>query len=304
MNLDSLRARAQLLQKIRAYFAEHQVIEADVPALAAYSVTDVNLQALKTEWQGKAMYLQTSPEFYLKRLLSAGLGDIYYLGKAYRHDDSAARHQPEFTMLEWYRLGFDDDSLINDVAALLGDIGVSEPISVRYYRDLFMAHTGLDPHSASDQSLQQFCLERYDLNWQQAPRSVWLELIFSFEIEPALSAPTIVKDFPQCQAALAKVTTDQQGAAVAKRFELYWQGLEIANGYWELTDASEQQKRFALDNQLRREQHLPEITPDPDFLAAIAAGLPECAGVALGVDRLLMCLLGKSHIRDVVAFTH
>lgn len=304
MNLETLHARAQLLRKIRDYFTETRVLEADVPALAAYSVTDVNLRALETRWQGKTLYLQTSPEFYLKRLLAAGFGDVYYLGKAYRDDDSAARHQPEFTMLEWYRLGFDDNLLINDVKALLNHIGLTEPLEVCDYRDVFFAKTGLDPHSACDQSLQQYCQNRYELSWDEAPRSTWLELIFSFEIEPTLQAPTIVKNFPRCQAALAKVAKDKAGELVAKRFELYWQGLEIANGYWELTDANEQRQRFMDDNRIRREQGLPEIKPDPEFLAAIENGLPECAGVALGVDRLLMCLLGANHIRDVIAFSH
>ena len=304
MNLETLYVRAQLLRKIRDYFAEARVLEADVPALAAYSVTDVNLRALDTRWQDKTLYLQTSPEFYLKRLLAAGFGDVYYLGKAYRDDDSAARHQPEFTMLEWYRLGFDDNLLINDVKALLNHIGLAEPLEVCDYRDVFFAKTGLDPHSASEQNLQQYCQDRYELNWDDALRSTWLELIFSFEIEPTLQAPTIVKNFPRCQAALAKVAKDEAGELVAKRFELYWQGLEIANGYWELTDANEQRQRFMDDNRIRLEQGLPEIKPDPDFLAAIEKGLPECAGIALGVDRLLMCLLGKKHIRDVLAFTH
>lgn len=304
MNLENLRARAQLLHKLRHYFADAQVLEADVPALAAYSVTDVNLRALATCWQGKTLYLQTSPEFYLKRLLANGFGDIYYLGKAYRNDDSAARHQPEFTMLEWYRLGFDDNQLIADVKSLLKYVGVDEPLQVCNYRDIFFSKTGLDPHLACDKSLQQYCQKRYDLNWDDAPRSTWLELIFSFDIEPTFQSPTIVKDFPLCQAALAKVANDELGEPVAKRFELYWQGLEIANGYWELTDAKEQKRRFIEDNHARREQGLPEIKPDPDFLAAIEKGLPECAGIALGVDRLLMCLLGKTHIREVLAFTH
>lgn len=304
MNLDSLKARAQLLQNIRTYFSNQCVLEADVPALSPYSVTDVNLRALHADWQGKKLYLQTSPEFYLKRLLSAGLGDLYYLGKAYRDDDSAARHQPEFTMLEWYRLGFNDDTLINDIEQLLKFIGVPSPLTVTTYRDIFISATGFDPHSVDDASLREYCLARYELNWQDAPRSMWLELIFSFEIEPNIQALTIVKDFPLCQAALAKVAKDQQGVAVAKRFELYWRGIELANGYWELTDASEQAARFANDNAYRAEQGLPIITPDPDFLAAIEQGLPECAGVALGVDRLLMCMLEKRHIHDVLAFPH
>lgn len=275
-----------------------------MPALGAYSVTDVNLQALTTQWQGKTLYMQTSPEFYLKRLIAGGSGDIYYLGKAYRNDDSAARHQPEFTMLEWYRLGFDDGALIEDVENLLKHIGVNQSVVVCDYKDAFIEKTGLNPHAASVQQLREYCQSRYELNWADAPRSTWLELIFSYEIEPSLIAPTIIKNFPKCQAALAKVANDDNGSLVAKRFELYWQGLEIANGYWELTDPKEQKQRFMDDNHARREQGLPEITPDPDFLAAIETGLPECAGIALGVDRLLMCLLSKTHIRDVTAFVH
>lgn len=305
--INTLKARAQVLAAIRAYFLQHNVTEVDVPALGRFSVTDVHLAALAVEVGDSTQYLQTSPEFYMKRLLAAGMGDIYSLGKAYRADESGSRHRPEFTMLEWYRCGFDDAALMADIAGLLQAVGVSQTIKQVAYGEVFERITGLNPHTAGEQgddSLAQYALQHFDAAWPNTPKSTWLDLIFSQHIEPTFLKPTLVFDFPACQCALAKIANNSAGQKVAKRFELYWQGLELANGYWELTCAQEQRARFEQDNTIRITQGLQPITPDPHFIAAMEHGLPECAGVALGIDRLLMCLLQEKDIAAVMPFAH
>ena len=301
-SIENLQKRAEVLAKIRDYFAGQGVMEVEVPALAAHSVTDVHLAALQVDVLGKTQYLQTSPEFYLKRLLASGSGDIYNLAKAYRADQPSPKHLPEFTMLEWYRLGFDDRQLMQDVKGLLVVVGVKEAVTEITHGTLFEQTTGLNPHIVDTQELADYCANHFGANWPNTPRSTWLDMIFSHQIEPKLQAPTLVYHFPACQCALAKLGKNEKGETIAHRFELYWKGLELANGYWELTCPKEQAERFELDNQERAKQSLPPITPDPYLLAALDTGLPECAGVALGVDRLLMGGLGESEIKGVVSF--
>ena len=301
-SLEALAQRAELLASLRGYFRSQRVMEVDIPVLAEHSVTDVHLAALSVTVHGETQYLQTSPEYYLKRLLAAGSGPIYSLGKAFRADDHGTRHRTEFTMLEWYRLGFDDGELRQDVKRLLRNVGVKQAVQEISYSELFMAKTGLNPHVCSDRELADYCLRHFAADWPNTPRSTWLDLIFSSHIEPYLNDPILVYDFPACQCALAKLATNGQGESVAKRFELYWQGIELANGYWELTDVAEQKRRFEYDNQQRQEQGQEPMAIDPYFVAALESGLPECSGIALGVDRLLMCLLKTKNIADVVAF--
>ena len=301
-SIEGIKARARLLAAIRAYFTQHKVTEVDVPALGHFSVTDVHLAALAVNVGTQKQYLQTSPEFFMKRLLAAGSGDIYSLAKAYRADESGARHRPEFTMLEWYRCGFNDAALMDDIQALLQAVGVNQPIKKVAYGDIFKEITGLNPHTVSEQALAQYAKSHFNAAWPNTPKSTWLDLIFSQHIEPTLLEPIFVFDFPQCQCALPKIATNSQGEKVAKRFELYWRGIELANGYWELTCATEQRARFKHDNAIRLAQGLKAIEPDPLFLAAIDYGLPECAGVALGIDRLLMCIFNKVDIAEVMTF--
>lgn len=301
--LTSLRERARVLSAIRAFFADREVLEVDVPVLGTCTVTDPHLQAISADIAGVRHFLQTSPEYYMKRLLAAGAGSCYYLGKAFRQDERGRRHRPEFTMLEWYRTGFDDADLRREVLQLLATLSQhAVPAQERSYGELFQSFLGLNPHTASVAQLAQVAASRLGIHWDDSDKSLWLDLLFSHCIEPHLDNIVLVYDYPACQCALAKVVEGEQGQSVAKRFELFWDGVELANGYWELTDAREQEKRFAHDNKVRQQLGLPEVMADRQLLAALEAGLPECAGVAMGVDRLLMCLLGANSIDDVVPF--
>lgn len=298
-----LQARAQLLRKVRDYFFRHQVMEVDVPALSQYTVTDLHLQGLSVMVNGAQHYLQTSPEFYMKRLLAQNSGSIYSMAKAYRADEAGKKHQPEFTMLEWYRLGFDDTALMADLESLLQYLGCNSVAERVAYRDIFLRYTGINPALASIDELARYAKENLAITWDDDSISTWLDVIFSFCIEPHLQPLTIVYDFPASQCALAKLDINDHGEKVAKRFELYWQGVELANGYWELTCPVEQKRRFEDDNRAREKRGLAKIPIDPHLMSALEAGLPECAGIALGIDRLLMCLQAVDDIRDVSIFS-
>ena len=299
-----LQARAALMHKVRDYFFRHQVMEVDVPALSKYTVTDVHLGGLPVSVNGAQHFLQTSPEYYMKQLLAKGSGSIFNLAKAYRADEVGKKHQPEFTMLEWYRVGFDDSALMTDLELLLQALGCKSVVERVAYRDVFMRYTGINPMIADLAELSCYAQKNLGVSWDDDSVNTWLDVIFSLCVEPNLCAPTIVYDFPAQQCALAKLAKNTQGEKVAKRFELYWQGIELANGYWELTCPIEQRQRFECDNYLRVQKGLPEIPINPDLMAALDSGLPECAGVALGVDRLLMCLLDVDDIRNVSVFNY
>lgn len=301
--LGTLRKRAELLSEIRRFFSERRVLEVDVPLVGSSTVTDVYMQVARAQVTGRDCFLQTSPEYFMKRLLAAGSGDIYYLGKAVRDDDVGRRHNPEFTMLEWYRLGLDDHKLMLEVAELIAALGVTTPCAFKRYQDLFKQATGLNPHLCRDDELRVKAQELVDISWKDADRATWLDLLFTHTVEPSLSAPTFVYDYPVAQSALARVETNEDQISVAKRFELYWQGVELANGYWELIDPDVQRQRFNADLEARSSQGLEIPEVDQKFLSAIEAGLPECAGVALGVDRLLMVLGGYKCIDEVMAFS-
>lgn len=299
-SLDHLQKRAQLLQQLRAFFCVRQIMEVDVPALGQRTVTDVHLEPLQVPGAG---YLQTSPEYYMKRLLAAGSGSIYYLGKAYRRDESGRRHRAEFTLLEWYSVSFDDHQLMAQMVELFALVAPDVAIHRHSYGEVFQARLGVCPYRSSVAELQAVIASRVELNSPLDSKSACLDLLFSFCVEPHLG-PGIyfIYDYPAEQCALARLATNAQGLSVAKRFEVYWDGMELANGYWELLSADEQRRRFESDQRIRAAQGLdvPEI--DQRFLAALEAGLPDCAGVALGVDRLLMCLLGANDIRKVMPF--
>jgi lysyl-tRNA synthetase class 2 len=310
--LANLRARAALIARIRAFFAARGVLEVETPALAGAAVTDPHLASLRARYTGpgfpggRDLYLQTSPEFAMKRLLAAGSGPIYQLGKAFRDGEAGRLHNPEFTLLEWYRPGFDLPALMDEVEALAADLLGSGPrFERRTYRELFRHHLQIDPFTASIAELRD-CARRNgvarsgELPLQEI--DAWLDLLLTHCIEPQLGrdAPCFVHDYPPSQAALARVRAEDP--PVAERFELYIRGVEIANGFRELTDAAEQRVRFERDRARRREAGLPDVRPDELVLAALAHGLPDCAGVALGVDRLVMIVLGAKSIAEVIAF--
>ena len=301
-----LRARAELLGKIRHFFNNRNAYEVDVPVLGASAVTDLHIASIEARCNGGSYFLQSSPEYFMKRLLVAGSGDIYCLGKAFRDGEAGRRHNPEFTLLEWYRIGWDDHRLMDEVSELFCHL-LPAPLPVQKisYGELFQQHTGLNPHSCELQKLRVLAAEVTGQRDFNEPRSTCLDAIFSFAIEPKLpDGLVLVHDYPSCQAALARIEKNAGGELVARRFEAFLNGMELANGYWELTCAEEQAQRFDSDRQQRRDAGKVDRQADSKLLAALQSGLPECAGVALGVDRLLMQLLGKSSIAEVMAFPH
>ncbi len=307
---DLLQARARLNRTIRAFFDARGVYEVETPLLSHTIGTDPNLHSVAAAYQAhpqaplQTLYLQTSPEFAMKRLLAAGSGPIYQLCKAVRNGERGAKHNPEFTMLEWYRPGFSLTQLMDEVEALV--VAVLGPVTCERvtYGELFQRHLGVDPHAATGEQLQEVVQRHIELHQSERHRDTLLELLYGHVIEPALQTPTLIRDYPASQAALARIATDAQGQEIALRFELVIKGMEIANGYDELSDAAEQQKRFNADQALRRQRGLPEYPADQRLLAALRHGLPACAGVALGVDRLLMLQTGARNIGDVLSFPH
>ena len=304
---DVLKSRAQLLAYVRGFFAQRQVLEVETPVLGRHGVTDVNLDGIPASVNAPGItsgWLQTSPEYHMKRLLAAGSGSIFQVARVFRNGERGRRHNPEFSMLEWYREGFDDRQLMAEVADLVcGWLGCKRPL-VLAYRDAVQAYAGFDPMKVSDRDLARYCeqwLEPEQLAGMG--RDACLDLVMSFVVEPKLGvdAPVFLTRYPASQAALARVS-DDDGFAVAHRFELYINGLELCNGYWELTDPQEQRQRFEADNRQRRAAGKPEMAVDQAFLDALDAGLPESSGVALGLDRLLMLKVGAASIEEVLAF--
>lgn len=302
-SLDNLRARAQLYQKLRGFFAARSVMEVEAPVMGAAAVTDPYIDSVTAQCAGRSYYLQTSPEFAMKRLLAAGCGPIYSLGKVFRNGESGRRHNPEFTLLEWYRPGFDDHQLMQELADLIVSLMPGLNIEKYSYREWFQRHLGIDPHTASAEELEAVARHHIETGIVSGDRDLWLDLLVSHLLEPKLgSGLTFIYDYPSSQAALARLATDGLGQKVARRFEAFLNGMELANGYWELTDGREQRQRFAADLVKRERENLPRYPSDEKLVAALDAGLPDTAGVALGVDRLLMCMVGAGTIGEVVPF--
>lgn len=305
--LENLRRRAALLADIRRFFSERQVLEMDVPILSRRATSDPHIDSITANCSGEPAYMATSPEFGLKRLVAAGIGDCYYLGKAFRNGEAGGRHNPEFSMLEWYRVGWDDHRLMIEVGELLSWVLRIPQVHSYSYRALFLQHVGLDPHRASFAELKDAVARVLELSFEPAGRDECLDLLMSHHIEPQMDGDggdriTLVYDFPATQAALARVEEDELGVPVARRFEAYVKGMELANGYWELTDAPEQQRRFEADHRFREAQGKPVYPFEERLVQALEAGLPNCAGVALGFDRLLMLACGARRIDEVIAF--
>jgi lysyl-tRNA synthetase class 2 len=309
--IEALTLRARQYSLIRQFFAERNVLEVDTPILSAGANTDPNIASFTTRFSGHAdsgareRWLRTSSEFAQKRLLAAGIGDCYELGRVFRNGEAGRRHNPEFTMLEWYRVDWDQHRLMTEVVdlvqAALGLVGKSSNLHKSTYRDLFVTTLGIDPLSADEAQLQTaFGDLRVDA--QGLSRDDWLDLLLTHRIQPHFPGDriTLVCDYPMSQCALAKIRHDDP--PVAERFEVYLGQHELANGYHELTDAAEQRARFIRDNARRRERGLPELPLDENLLAAMERGLPECSGVALGIERLLMAMADSEDIRDVLAF--
>jgi len=312
-DLSMLRARARLLAQLRDFFAERDVLEVDTPVLSQHGVSDPHIDSIAAEFVpdgasvGDTMYLMSSPEYAMKRLLADGSGCIYQLAKAFRNGEAGRRHNPEFTMLEWYRVGFDLEQLMAEVAQLLDLLLLPALPDLDWqflsYEQAFVQTLGVNPTLMSTAELQTLAQQHVDLSMPEAtPRDTWLDLLMSHCVEPALPPACFIFNYPASQSALARVAMDDNGHQVARRFEVYVQGLELANGYHELTDAKEQAKRFAEDNQARLEMDKVEMTADLRLVAALENGLPDCSGVAMGLERILMLAHGKQDIAEVLAF--
>ena len=306
----SLQLRARLYSLIRGFFAERQVLEVETPILSAAGNTDPNIASFRTTFSGhvdagaRERWLRTSPEFPLKRLLAAGVSDCYELGRVFRDGEAGGRHNPEFTMLEWYRVGWDHRRLMQETIALveaaLAMVGRRGEVLVESYRQLFLDELGIDPLHAPVDALRaplaDFAIEPSGLT-----RDDWLDLLITHRLQPAFPRErvTVIHDYPATQCALARIRPGDP--PLAERFELYLGPYELANGYHELNDAAEQRGRFTRDNAVRGERGLPPVPLDENLLRTLDA-MPDCAGVALGVERLLMCLAGSDAIADVLAF--
>lgn len=307
----TLRERARLIAALRAFFAERGVLEVETPVLGHGGSSDVHLASLSTQATTPAgretLWLQTSPEFHMKRLLAAGSGPIFQLARSFRDGEVGRRHNIEFTMLEWYRPGFSLAELIAECDALIRQLLLQDPgpLRQRRYRELFREALEIDPFSVALDELQRLATKHGALDMTDSPRDDCLDLLMSLVIEPTLGRDgvDVVVDYPASQAALARRHRDpQDGEWVASRFEIYLAGLELANGYDELTDGDEQRARFAEDNAQRRALGRPEVDVDARLLAALAHGMPAGSGVALGLDRLLQLALGKQSVAEVMAF--
>lgn len=296
-----LQRRAAAMQAVRVFFAAREVVEVDTPLLAVAGNPEPNLANIQTL---DGSYLQTSPEFAMKVLLSQGSGDIYQLGHVFRDEEQGRRHLREFMMLEWYRLGFNHHDLMLEVVDLMKVLiprVVDYPVRYWDYDALFRQYLDLELTGLTDDDLRAFCVKRFvgSEHWDLT-RDGYLDLLFSHDIQTNLgqSALDFVINYPPSQAALARLI-EVGGQTKAARFELFIDGLELCNGFWELTDATEQAKRFAEENQRRVSRGLPEVAPDAGLLAALKRGLPDCAGVAVGFDRVLMLQFGVEDIRQV-----
>ncbi|WP_235528450.1 EF-P lysine aminoacylase EpmA [Candidatus Berkiella aquae] len=311
-SLSRLKERADFLRDIRHFFAKREIMEVDTPLLCFGVATDPGLQAFAVNVSAQKpsfRYLQTSPEYAMKRLVAAGSGPIYYLGKAFRAEEVGRKHNPEFTMLEWYRPAWDHLALIAEVDELMQELLGTLPAQVVTYADLFLHYFNIQPHLAELSQLQAAAIAKQWVAATDLPeldKDGWLDLLMSHGIEPYLGQerPLVVTDYPASQASLAKTRMIEQTVPfqVAERFEFYFKGIELANGYHELCCAKEQAARFEEDLTKRKAFGLAELPIDHYLLAALQEGFPPCAGVALGVDRLLMLKVNEKDIAKVLPF--
>ncbi|MFW0767484.1 elongation factor P--(R)-beta-lysine ligase [Trabulsiella odontotermitis] len=310
-SIPNLLKRAAIMAEIRRFFADRGVLEVETPCMSQATVTDVNLFPFETRFvgpghsQGMSLYLMTSPEYHMKRLLAAGCGPIFQLCRSFRNEEMGRHHNPEFTMLEWYRPHFDMYRLINEIDDLLQQVLECSPAESLSYQQAFQRHLEIDPLSADKTQLREAAakLDLSNIADTEEDRDTLLQLLFVTGVEPHIGQdrPTVIYHFPASQASLAQISTEDH--RVAERFEVYYKGLELANGFHELTDAREQQQRFEQDNRKRAARGLPQQPIDHNLLDALSAGMPDSSGVALGVDRLVMLALGADTIGDVIAFT-
>ncbi len=314
-SIQQLQKRAKIIQSIRHFFIERGLLEVETPTLSQSGVTDIHLFCFKTFFigpelsstkqtaAGLPLYLQTSPEFHMKRLLAAGSGSIFQICKAFRNEESGRFHNPEFTLLEWYRVGFDHFLLMDEMEQLLQLVLNCEKARRCTYQEVFLEILNVDPLTADIKELKKAGrhLKLGAVLDNETDKDTILQLLFCVAIEPviALHKPCFVYNFPASQAALARISADDP--RVAERFEVYYKGIELANGFHELSDAQEQLKRFQEDNRLRGLKGIEEMPIDQHFVNSLE-NLPDCAGVALGIDRLIMLATEQKHIDNVLSF--
>ena len=300
-----------MLQRIRVFFASRNVLEVETPLLSQASGTDPNLEFFSTIYETppnrQSLFLQTSPEFAMKRLLAAGSGSIFQICKAFRNGEAGRFHNPEFTMLEWYRVDFDLTQLMDEVESLfetLFDGQLSTPMRVSY-QAIFEKFTGLDALNFSFDAYSAFA-KREKLDDAIAicgnSHALWLDFLFSFCVQPNLGQGglCLIYGYPACQSSLARLNSENP--LITERIEVFLNGVELGNGYHELTDAAEQERRFNAEISIRQQRELPVVAKDQRLVAALAAGLPDCSGIAIGLDRLLMLLSNSAAIDDVLSF--
>ncbi len=304
--------RALMLKNIRAFFDGKDVLEVETPLLSQFATTDPHLESLQSCFREQDCYLNTSPEYAMKRLLADSQQAIYQICKAFRDDELGVNHNPEFTMLEWYQPGYDDQQLMAELAELVtvlfGEANKEPVFITKSYQQVFEDSIGFNPHEVSAAQCYSLSLEKNI----EIPQGLsadddvndWLDWLLTQKVLPSLASDcfTFIFDYPVAQCALAKIGANEQQVAVAKRFELFFGEMELANGFYELTDAEEQLSRFQLDNNVRIESGAAPKAIDENFIAALEHGLPECAGVAVGLDRLLMVKTACTHIEQVLIF--
>jgi lysyl-tRNA synthetase class 2 len=298
-----------MLAAARDFFAKRGVLEVETPILSAAAVSDPQIESLATRVAGMAApaFLCTSPEYAMKRLLAAGSGDIYQICKVFRDAERGRWHNPEFTLVEWYRLGYDDAALMSEVETLIGHLLAPyrrlEPAERLSYSAALQRHAGIDAHRASEADLTASAARHGIVCHADLDRDAKLDLLMGLVVGPRLGVerPCFICDYPASQAALARLKPGSP--PVAARFELYLSGIELANGFHELANAGEQRARFEQDLTLRRARGQVQPPLDERLLAALAAGIPDCAGVALGFDRLVAIALGAPRLADAMAFT-
>lgn len=308
---EALVARSEICWRIREYFHQSGFIEVHTPTLSRDTVVDRHIEpfsvfanAIGMTGEDSTYYLQTSPEFCMKRLVASGLTAIYQICPAFRAGEKGAQHNPEFTMVEWYRVGDDQQAGIDLLVSVVQAATRIEATTQLTYRQAFSEQVGVDPLDASVEHLGEIASKRIDgitASWG-TDRDDWLNLLFSHLVQPKLggSQPAVVTNYPASQSALARISDSD--SATAERFELFWQGVELANGYHELTDASELEQRNALVNRQRQADGHPALPGESRLLNAMHSGLPGCAGCALGLDRLVMAVLQENDLSSVVAF--
>jgi len=307
--IETLKSRSKIIQNIRQFFLARDYLEVETPILARSAIPDANIISLSTKLtaagssDSEKFYLQTSPGLHMKHLLAAGSGPIFQIGNVFRDEERGQLHNPEFTLLEWYRPGFNHHDLMQEMDEFLQDILQCTAAERLSYRDVFLKYLDVDPHKVNIKELLTIARQQ-NINYKGSmdDKDEWLNLLMSHCIEPQLGkqSPTFIYDYPSGQAALAKI--NKENSAVAERFEVYVEGIELANGFHELTDAEEQRLRFLAElEKCKQKKQTPPPLPT-QLLAALKHGMPNCTGVALGIDRLIMLALQKKTIQEVLSF--